>query len=267
MTADERIALVRLKIERANKHISDLQDALRSFFDSNPYKICTKRNPNSRQLIYYLASVQPIPTGIPAIAGDALNSLRSALDHLAQQLYLFGSGASDYRDQTGFPISPSAKDFKPAFIAKKTHGMRDDAINAIKAIEPYKGGQGSDLWTLDRLNNIDKHRLIVPVWSMFRGIGLGHVLGKMNIPAEDAAKFRKWADAFIITESPAAPVKAGDELFIDLPEAEPDKDRKFHFQISVHEPGVLEGEPVLETLIQFRNRVDGIVEAFRPCLQ
>jgi hypothetical protein len=41
MTAD---ALVRLKIERADKHIDDLKASLRSFFQSNPYKVGTKRD-------------------------------------------------------------------------------------------------------------------------------------------------------------------------------------------------------------------------------
>jgi hypothetical protein len=39
MTADERLAIVRLKIERANKHIGDLQTAVRTFVNSNPYKV------------------------------------------------------------------------------------------------------------------------------------------------------------------------------------------------------------------------------------
>jgi hypothetical protein len=64
MTADERLALIRLKIERADKHIRDLEATLRSFFEANPYKIATKRNPQTRQLIYYIETVIPIPTSL-----------------------------------------------------------------------------------------------------------------------------------------------------------------------------------------------------------
>ena len=74
MTADERLALVRLKIERADEHIADLQAKIRSFFDSNPYKIATKRDPNTRQLIYYVDSVEPVPVAFTTITGDILNN-------------------------------------------------------------------------------------------------------------------------------------------------------------------------------------------------
>jgi hypothetical protein len=142
MTPDERLALVRLKIERADKHIDDLKAAVRSFFDSNPYKVSHKRDSDTRKLIYYVESAQPVPIVIAAIAGDALHCLRDALDHLAQQLYLVGTGnAKGYRDQTSFLISKSAKDFKST-LTGKVQGMRKDAVDAIRALEPYLEGRG-----------------------------------------------------------------------------------------------------------------------------
>jgi hypothetical protein len=93
MTADERLALVRLKIERANKHIDDLQTAVRSFLDSSPYKVAAKRDPDTRKMIYYLASVEPVPAVLPAIVGDTLHCLRDALDHLTRQCISSEPGA------------------------------------------------------------------------------------------------------------------------------------------------------------------------------
>jgi hypothetical protein len=266
MAADERLALIRLKIERANKHIDDLQPTVRSFLDSNPYKIATKRNPETRQMIYYLASVAPVPVVLPAIAGDILNSLRSALDHLAQQLYLVGTrGAKGYRDKTSFPISPSAKDFESG-LARKVEGMRQDAIDAIRALEPYNGGQGADLWTLHRLNNIDKHRLIVTVGSSYHSLGIAPVITR-GLSGEMADLMKQAAgNLFLRPADNLFPLKAGDELFIDAPDAEAHQDMQFRFEVVIHEPGVIEGKPILETLVQFRDRVSGIIEAFRPCL-
>jgi hypothetical protein len=267
MTADERLALVRLKIERADKHIIDLQTSLNTFRAANPYEIGTKRNPETRQLDYYLVRIDPIPNTIRATVGDILNSLRSTLDHLAQQLYLAGSGASEYRDQTGFPLSPSANDFKPKFVAKKTEGMRQDAVDAIRALEPYAGGKGSDLWTLDRLNNIDKHRLIAAVWSILDGVGPQSMVQRLPpYFAQFESLFKQMTDSFFIRPADRSPLKAGDILFTDAPDAEPNENQKFCFQVAFHEPGICEGKPVLETLMQFRDRVNGILEAFRPCL-
>ena len=103
MTADERLALIKQKIERADKHISELQAAVRTFFESNPIKVATKRDPQTRRLIYYVASVNPIPNSFAIITGDILNNLRSSLDHLTQQLYLVGTGsAQGYRKERAF---------------------------------------------------------------------------------------------------------------------------------------------------------------------
>jgi hypothetical protein len=209
MTADERIALVRLKIERANKHIDDLVAAINAFHGTNPYKVGTKRNPETRQLIYYLVS----------------------LDHLAQQLYLAGSGASEYRDKTSFPLSPSAQDFNPSFVAKKTEGMRQDAIDAIRALEPYDGGKGADLWTLDRLNNIDKHRLITTVWSTLDAVGLAGIFsGIPGLPAHLEPMVRSVTENLFIRPADRLPLKADDELFIDLPDAERTRIRSSRFR-------------------------------------
>lgn len=176
LTADERLALVRLKIERADKHIMDLQTEIRNFIDSNPYEVASKRNPQTRQLIYYVARADPIPNTFAAITGDVLNNLRNSSDHLAQQLYLVGTGgAKGYRDQTSFLIAETAKKFK-AGLPGKLEGMRQDAIKEIRALEPCQGGQGADLWAFHRLNNIDKHRLIVTVGSSFRSVGVGSLL-------------------------------------------------------------------------------------------
>ena len=259
MTADERLALIGLKVERANKHISDLNAAVRCFLDSNPYKIVTKRDPQTRKLIYYLASAETAPSDFSTISGDVLNNLRSTLDHLAQQLYLVGTGGTSYRDKTSFLIAPSPKEFK-AGLQRKVEGMRQDAIDAIIALEPYIGGQGTDLWTLHRLNNIDKHRLVVTVGSCL--VGVAPVLPRFFV--DKLPQGMAFPQFFITPADNLFPLKAGDELFIDAPDT--DEDTQFGFQIAINEPGIIEGKPLMETLVQFSNRVSGIIKAFRPCL-
>jgi hypothetical protein len=264
MTPDERLALVRPKIERADKHIDDLKTAVRSFFGSNPYVISHKRDPDTRRLIYYVERAQPVPIIVAAIAGDALHCLRDALDHLAQQLYLVGTrSVKGYRDQTSFLISKNAKDFKSTLPAK-AQGMRKDAVDAIRALEPYPGGKGAELYTFHRLNNIDKHRLILTVGSAFRSVDVGALmtahmekaLGK-TLPAVNV--FLKPADNLF-------PIEAGKELFIDAADAEPNEKMQFRFDVAIHEPGLIEGGPIVETVVAFRDRISDIVNAFKAYL-
>jgi hypothetical protein len=104
VSAQDALAFIRLKIERANKHIGDIDAASRVFFNTKLYKVATKRDPETRKLIYYLSSVDPVPASFATAAGDAIHNLRCSLDHLAQQLYLAGTnGAKGYRNQTKLP--------------------------------------------------------------------------------------------------------------------------------------------------------------------
>jgi hypothetical protein len=149
MTADERLALVRLKIERADKHINDLNAEIRRFFNSNPYTIATKHDAQTRTV------------GSNFSCADVSTILQRPF-------------AAEFREI-----------FPPLFIK----------------------------------------------------------------PADDLL-----------------PLKAGDELLSDAADAEPNKHMQFKFEIVIHEPGVIEGKPLLETLVQFSNRVSGIVNSFRPYL-
>src|SRR3972149_3205168 len=115
MTADERLTLIRVKIERAKKHVGGIQAAIRAFHDTRPYMVGAKRNPQTRQLIYYVSDLKPVPITIAAVAGDALQNLRSALDHLAYQLVVVGVGGPP-PDPTRvcYPIARDAASY-PAF--------------------------------------------------------------------------------------------------------------------------------------------------------
>ena len=62
------------------------------------------------------------------------------------------------------------------------------------------------------------------------------------------------------------PLKIGDELFIDAADAEANEKMNFRFNIAVNEPGVIEGKSLLETLVEFSNRVGEVVASFESCL-
>jgi len=237
-TADERTSLVQVKIERAKKHITDLNSAIIAFLGSNPYEFKTKRDPQTRKLIYYVSRVTPTPVGFATIAGDAIQNLRSALDHLAQQLYLVGTGgAAGTGYHVSFPIGHDAAKFPP-LLSGKVKGMRQDAIDALKAMEPYQGGKGHDLWILHTLNNIDKHRLLVTVGSSFQSVDLGAHIGAMI--RKTTGRDFPIVSAFFRPADNLCPLKAGDELFIDAPDAEPNEKMNFRFNVALKEPGVID---------------------------
>ena len=62
------------------------------------------------------------------------------------------------------------------------------------------------------------------------------------------------------------PLKQGVELFIDLPDTELIKDIRFTFDIAFGEPGVAEGEHLLETIKAFSDLVNSLISDFDPLL-
>jgi hypothetical protein len=265
MTADDRFALVWNKVERANKHIRDLNTAIVAFMATNPYKVLAKHDAQTRKPVYYLADVQPVPAEIPVILGDAIHGLRTALDHLAQQLYLVGSGASVSRRETSFFIAPKASEYKRV-VGGKVEKMRREAIEALAALEPYKGGKGNDFWILHGLNNIDKHRSLMAAGSSYRSVDIFPVLlAKMPEPMRSA--FGTISQSlFIKPADNLCPLKTGDELLIGDVDEALNADVQFTFDVALHEPEIIEPGPMLEIVQRLADLVGNTVKAFRPLL-
>jgi hypothetical protein len=62
------------------------------------------------------------------------------------------------------------------------------------------------------------------------------------------------------------PLKVGDELFIDAVDAQVNKWLDFRFNISLNEPGVIDGANLLDTLNDFSDLVSKTVSLFTLCL-
>jgi hypothetical protein len=247
-TADERLALIRAKVERAEQHIHNLDVTVRAFLDSNPYLTARQTHPERPDfMVYWLSGARPIPTLISLIAGDALANLRSALDHLAYHLALV-NGTTDEKvlKATYFPISDDATKYVTE-APGKVKGMSQAAKEAIDACRPYKGGNDA-LWRLHRLNNIDKHRLLVTVCTLFESVSSGH------------------AHYLSPTHNCWQPLKAGDVLTFLPTEIVKDEDLQFVFQIAFNELEIVECKPVLETLQQMADLVGHVVDSFKPLL-
>jgi hypothetical protein len=103
------------------------------------------------------------PLEISTMIGNILQDLRSSLDHMAYHLVTIGPGSGP-TTRTYFPICATPAKYVSDAPAK-VEGMGQGAIDAIRAIEPYQGGNGEILWHLAAMNNMDKHRLLIPVWS------------------------------------------------------------------------------------------------------
>jgi hypothetical protein len=93
LKANDRIVLIRVKIERAKKHLRDLETMLISFRDESSTIITGEVH-----LGFHIGApredfqvgIAILPFDAIAAAGDVVHNLRSALDHLAHQLVVVG---------------------------------------------------------------------------------------------------------------------------------------------------------------------------------
>lgn len=150
----------KLKIERAKEHLDVLNTELVKFIDTKPFSITTEED--SKNSIYRMRiKYEVINPKLAIIAGDTIYQLRSALDHIAWQLALI-TGRRPY-DRTSFPIVDKNTPEKMRRFDSITQSIPIAAINEIKLLQPYLRGSAYKtdlLWKLDKLCNIDKHRVI-----------------------------------------------------------------------------------------------------------
>lgn len=94
LDADDRIILVRVKVERAKKHLRDLAAEILTL----QHTTILTPDPSTGVAPHPISLLHPnkfqrVPTlsfEVVAIAGDVVHNLRAALDHLAKQLVLVG---------------------------------------------------------------------------------------------------------------------------------------------------------------------------------
>ena|ERR1022692_542913 len=126
------------KVVWASKHIGDLQVECDRFQESYPYSIDIQRDPQTRETVYYLRSIRKPKPDIALIAGDVLNNLRSALDHLMWQ-FARQHVPVPHKRKVYFPITGSSMEYESLKSAGKIHYLRQNVIDALDKIEPYKG--------------------------------------------------------------------------------------------------------------------------------
>jgi hypothetical protein len=194
------------------------------------------------------------------IIGDAVHNLRSALDHLAWQLVeshaAITPGAPGPDENTAFPIYQTAPKKKFAALAK-VQGMGPGAVSLLESLQPYNCGDNT-LWELSKLDNIDKHRLLLVV-------ALRQDQPEFSlIPRDGQTILCNVQLLFFATGD----LKDGTEIAKAVGAGAFTQDVEFHvsFEIAFGETEIIQGKPVLPFLQQLSDFVAGIVNLFEPLL-
>ncbi|MEJ0094478.1 MAG: hypothetical protein WDN46_13890 [Methylocella sp.] len=149
----------KLKVERAKRHLADLETTLHAFHDSNPYGLVEEIDLQTGEYVYRVRIHKSIPCETGTIIGDIIHNLRSALDQMV--CGLVRANSKQVSGGNGFPIMGSAKSFEEACV-RKLKNVPLKAQRFIQRLKPYQGGN-TLLWQISELDNMDKHNAIVPV--------------------------------------------------------------------------------------------------------
>jgi hypothetical protein len=239
MRSQDRLILAKVKVERAKENLKEFDRIAETFRDKNHTIVVAHGHgkfsysagpPDTRT--YPVRSFE-----LFAVAGDIVNNLRSALDHLAWQLV--EANGSIPSKHTAFPITTDAKTYEEA-KARKVQGMSTDAVRLIDSLKPYQGGNDA-LWRLHEICNIDKHQTIVAVGQniLLEGVGFEGYFWRQATNPHFHRLFGPTADDKV-----------------DVPAKE-----------SARQPQVLESETLVPFLHQIVDIVDSVIDQFLPVLE
>ncbi len=149
----------RLKIKRADHHISDLKAQFDLFIKRDPYRLVVGENPQTGKASVQLKYREHIPDWFALIVGDAVHNLRTALDHMFWEV--IGHDGGQQNHHTKFPAYQNRVDFEAGCkgIVTPSQSVKD----TFKALEVFPGGRGDALYSLHRLDNADKHTVLMPI--------------------------------------------------------------------------------------------------------
>jgi hypothetical protein len=260
----ETLRSARIKIQRAKDHIAYLRREMDAWLGRKPYYLVSETDAKAGKIVVKIRVREQIPDQFSAVIGDIIHNFRSALDHLAWALVLVNKGMPSERTQ--FPINKDRKSLEAA-LPRCLAGASSKAIEAVKKLQPHKGGYGAPgneiLWAIHDLDRIDKHRLIVP-------IGAAHTRSQMRfsvgIPLH---KNFQWIGPPIVGANKplAIPVEDGKtvaeliQVGAPLP-PEIQLNCKVTFSILFSDGNALSRQPLAETLPIMGKHVEDIINTF-----
>jgi hypothetical protein len=242
-----------LKIERAEKHIRELNTFMESFTSSEMHSVEIVKGEawyiDSELQITIHKPQEELRNKAALIIGDVYHNIRSALDILWFEIVSPTGLQTKY---TRFPIL----DTREQLIAKVDSALEKGQITAIvhefvgDVVKPYREGNFA-LWSIEEANIIDKHQLLIPNVSMIGIVGVRIQNDKEIIempPIFTESSFRRRANHF------------GFDSFGTNPKVLDQGRPSLGYAFDLGHPQ--EGKPVLPTLNAVTKEVTRTIESF-----
>lgn len=233
----------RRTIARAKQHIADLDKRVSAFNETKPYAHVVEPDTAGNHL-HKVKMTSRIPEDFSDIASDAVNNLRASLDQAGYSIAV-ALGKVEPRNAY-FPFADSAANLE-SIIKRRCKDLPNEILALFRSFKPYKGGDDL-LWTLNRICNTNKHRLLAPIGIGASGMHVRHLSGSGNfsipVPKWDSGKNEI---VFLV-------VGADTEVKYDL---------NISFGVSFNEIDTVQGLPTIGVLNAMADSVSVIFERIR----
>jgi hypothetical protein len=150
---------VRRKVAWAGRHRQLLNTEVGRYFAQSVPQMMVEMTPG--EIFDQMTVHGPgIPLEIALIIGDCLQNLRSSLDYLVWELCEAANTKPTEKNQ--FPICAVRKKYQDA-RGQQLAGVPKAAQTEIEKLQPFNAAvpESNELWILNRLTNISKHRRIL----------------------------------------------------------------------------------------------------------
>ena len=162
MSADP-LSLRNLKFRRAVRHLSEVRRISEAYRSSNPYETLAKADLQPGAIAGVRILREP-PTSISVSLGDALQDLKSALDHAVYELARLSQATPRQLEDSEFLITEDAS-WYATNRKRRLGGVGPGALAFIDGLQPYLGVDDAHphrgaLRSIHQLARIDRHRHI-----------------------------------------------------------------------------------------------------------
>lgn len=248
------------KLRRAREHFDVVRSKVEPVDRGDTYRIILDIDPDTGEYVFRVRDLEPLDPDWGLIIGDCLHNARSTLDHLMVSLFALATAqepASIERIQ--FPICSEPGGFTRATGKLRKHPGFSGYLTRIEELQtfnldnpsiwgrnqfglPMQSGVSSALEKLSRLDNMDKHRIVHPVW-------LGHaVVGheRIDFPEEFSIEHEESSGEVLENDAEIGRWRFATPLPYEWYPSEVEVKRHFRLEVSLSELPLFKG--VLEVL-------------------
>lgn len=234
----------RHKLGRAEAQLDQLDAEIARFLRRDTHEVTQNFDPNTgRCALHFVVKHRP-PLSWSVSIGEIAHNLRSALDHLACQLFLKSGGRDCARAKTAFPIlSDNSDEGFRKWVCDYLPGLQEAMFTELRELQPYRRGEEKrrdPLAILNRLSNQDKHRLLLPVFAVVEP-GSTSIVAYREIRDVDASP----RSTFSLPPGPLREDAPICELDFPITGDDPYVEVEPHFPIDI---AFRDGDPVVTTL-------------------